>query len=313
MTKIAYVILHYLTADETIACIDSLLSHALAEQDAIIIVDNHSGNGSIEQVERHFAAQNCLHVLKLDQNLGFARGNNAGFQYAKQQLQADFIVLLNNDTEINQPNFRDQLLESYRQDPFDVLGPDIVTLDGQHQNPKALAGYNTAALNQKIARVRRDLFLNRTRLYQLLIWLDRRKSSARPEKGEGGRPATPPPAKARNVVLHGSCLIFAPDYVRRYNGLFSQTFLYCEEEILWQIAQVEKLRLVYQPALQILHKEDRSTKASHRSTIQRRTFKLTHELHSLQALHALISDPEIYRRDLIDPSQGSTGGQHVSN
>lgn len=310
---IAYVILHYLIAEETIACAESLLKNALADQDAIIIVDNHSGNGSIEQVERQFGPQDCLHILKLDQNLGFARGNNAGFQFAKHQLQADFIVLLNNDTEINQPDFRERLLESYRQEPFDVVGPDIVTLDGQHQNPKAPAGYSTDTLNQKIARVRRDLFLNRTRLYQLLIWLDRSKHAVRQEAGRGGSPSNTLLAQASNVVLHGSCLIFAPDYVRRYNGLFSQTFLYCEEEILWQIAQVEQLRLCFQPKLQILHKEDRSTQASHRSTTRRRTFKLNHELNSLLALHDLMDDPEIYRQDLLDPAQPRAGGQHVSN
>lgn len=312
--KIVYVILHYLIAVETIACIESLLKNACYEQDAIIVVDNHSANGSIEQIERQYGQNEGIHILKLEQNLGFARGNNAGFQYAKHQLQADFIVLLNNDTEINQPEFREQLLVSYQQEPFDVMGPDIITLDGQHQNPKASTGYTADALELKITRVRRDLFLNRTRLYQLLIWLDqiKRSNKATAEKKKKDSPYSPP-SKAHNVVLHGSCLIFAPDYVRRYNGLFSQTFLYCEEEILWQIAQIERLKLIFNPNLQILHKEDRSTQASHRSTTRRRTFKLRHELNSLLALRDLMDDPEVYRQDLIDLAQPQAGGQHVSN
>ena len=37
--------------------------------------------------------------------MGFARGNNVGFAYAKEELNSDFIILCNSDTEVLEENF----------------------------------------------------------------------------------------------------------------------------------------------------------------------------------------------------------------
>ena len=216
-------------------------------------------------------------------------------------LQPDFIIMINNDTVICQPDFLKQLFELYADSPFDILGPDIETLDHQHQNPKAQRGFSLEAVNQKIHLTFRDLWLNKTTLYQLLILADRIKRQPAKSSLVSVPTANIPPA-AENVVLHGSCLVFSPRYIQKYRGLFSGTFLYCEEEILWYIAQCEQLKIIYQPQLAIVHKEDRSTRASHKSQRKRRIFKLNHELDSLRQLQAMMLNPEIYKSDMIEAS-----------
>src|SRR5690606_16799582 len=52
------------------------------------------------------------------------------------------------------------------------------------------------------------------------------------------------------VVLHGACMIFDPVYVRKYTGLYSNTFMYMEEYILNYIAEKENLKIVYSPDIQ---------------------------------------------------------------
>ena len=322
--KAVFVILHYLTAEDTLACVRSILGHpdTNACNYEIVIVDNNSNNGSLEILQAAFAPEPLVHLLPLTANLGFARGNNAGFAMAKNQLQADFIVMINNDTVIEQPGFLDAIVRKYEADPFDILGPDIVTLDQRHQNPKALAGFDRATLQRKIKRVRRDLWLTRTHVYNLLIVIDRlshknkdlQKSagtmtqSENPAKSSDLPPAKStgqPPVKSSalvaktNIVPHGSCLIFSPRYVQKYKGIYSGTFLYCEEEILWYIAQQEQLKIVFWPQIQILHKEDRATLASTRTVHHKRIFKLTHELNSLRQLQAMMIDPQVYRSDLL--------------
>ncbi len=122
------------------ACVESLVDNLddSACEYEIVVVDNFSNNGSLELLQNVFAAEQRVHLLPLPANLGFARGNNAGYQMAKTRLQADFILMINNDTIIEQPDFLTQMVLKYQTDPFDILGPDIITPDHRHQNPKAL-------------------------------------------------------------------------------------------------------------------------------------------------------------------------------
>lgn len=41
----------------------------------------------------------------MNDNLGFARGNNKGYRYAKNTLGCNYIIMLNNDTIIIQHDF----------------------------------------------------------------------------------------------------------------------------------------------------------------------------------------------------------------
>jgi len=181
---IAFVILHYKTLEETRECLDSLLKLTQPEsiRMQIIVVDNASNNGSLESLHQQYGTTSDVHFIALPENCGFARGNNAGYAYAKDTLQADFIILLNNDTEIRQPDFMPKLLLIYESTAFDVLGPDIYTLDQQHQNPKAKRGYSKAEVDAKIRQTRCNLWLIKTGLYELLITWNRIKRKRQPVK-----------------------------------------------------------------------------------------------------------------------------------
>lgn len=305
--KTVFVILHYLTLEDTLACVASLRENLATSQDdayETVIVDNGSPNGSGGQLAQRFSGEPGIHLLQLPENVGFARGNNAGYHYARQNLQPDFIVLINNDTKIEQADFLTRLRQVWHETDFDVCGPDIRTPDGRHQNPKAMYGYTPAALARKLTRVKRDLLLARMGLYALLVAADRWKTRAKPQQPEGTResPKKEIPQPAINCVLHGSCLIFSQRYLQRFKGLYSQTFLYVEEEILWQIAQQEHLKLVYTPELQILHLEDRATQAKTGSLGHKLIFKLNHERHSLAQLQAIQTDRRVYLHDVVESS-----------
>ncbi len=71
----------------------------------IIVVDNASSDGSTEFIERNFPG---VRILKLERNLGFGGGSNAGFRAAKNGV----VVLLNNDMRV-EPNFLAPLLRGF--------------------------------------------------------------------------------------------------------------------------------------------------------------------------------------------------------
>ena len=100
----AYLVLHYKNADVTEQCIQSLLSNDM-EDSCIVIVDNASPNGSGKELEEYYEHSEKVTVLLSEENLGFAKGNNIGYQYCVQKLKSDFVCALNNDTLLIQKNF----------------------------------------------------------------------------------------------------------------------------------------------------------------------------------------------------------------
>ena len=131
----AFVILHYRAIDTTRSCVKSI--RALAGDKHIVIVDNASPDGTGKQLAEEFAASPDVTVLLHGKNDGFARGNNVGVRWVCAHLDTDFTVVLNNDVEIPQHDFIPQIARIYAQHPFDLLGPDIVSVfSGIHQSPK---------------------------------------------------------------------------------------------------------------------------------------------------------------------------------
>lgn len=83
MNRLAIVVLNWNSADDTMRCIDSLLAQTPDVPD-IILVDNHSGDDSIDRLERYITRSNKAYIqfIKNDVNSGYSGGNNVGFSYA---------------------------------------------------------------------------------------------------------------------------------------------------------------------------------------------------------------------------------------
>ena len=63
----------------------------------VVMVDNGSTDGSVEFVRQRFPA---VHVVETGSNLGYARGFNAGLEYAAAG-GAEYFLIMNNDTVID--------------------------------------------------------------------------------------------------------------------------------------------------------------------------------------------------------------------
>lgn len=66
-----------------------------------------------------------LILIKNDNNYGFAEGNNIGIRFALNNLNSDYILLLNNDTVVD-PHFLNELINVAESDShIGVLGPTV--------------------------------------------------------------------------------------------------------------------------------------------------------------------------------------------
>jgi len=95
MPKVCIVILNWNGWKDTIECLRSLQNITYVNH-AIIIVDNNSTDESVQKIRAEFPG---VHLIEAQENLGFAGGNNLGIEYALKK-QADYILLLNNDTVV---------------------------------------------------------------------------------------------------------------------------------------------------------------------------------------------------------------------
>lgn len=108
--RLAVVIINYRTANLTIDCLTSLQTQVEVGQHCVIVVDNASGDNSVEQIQQAITANNWsewVKVLPSPVNGGFSAGNNLGIK----AVTADAYLLLNSDT-IVRPGAIASLLEA---------------------------------------------------------------------------------------------------------------------------------------------------------------------------------------------------------
>ena len=93
---ISCVVLNYKKYDETLACVDSIRNQQYQNY-SIVIVENGSKNESWKILNEKYARSKDVFLIKSDDNLGFAKGNNLGIDYAHDILKADIIFVVNSD------------------------------------------------------------------------------------------------------------------------------------------------------------------------------------------------------------------------
>lgn len=249
---LAFVILHYLTTDDTIACIESIIK-CVCEEFRIVVVDNASTNTSFQFLKQRYETNDKIVFLKNIQNLGFAQGNNVGIQYAREKFHPEFVCVLNNDTLLLQDKLYTYLKREYEISGFAVAGPMILTGDGRcNVNP----GKATLPSYEEIQNMRRKIYLERWLHIFRAGWLFSVLRKWRKKKKNKQYIM-----KEYNVILHGCFFAFSVKYFEVFDGFCPNTFLYFEEEILHYKVIKSGLKTVYIPDIIIYHKEDGATSA----------------------------------------------------
>lgn len=273
-THFCFVILHYGDADITTSAINSICVLDSSQVNvSIIVVDNASPNGTGLQIQKQFERTSNFYFISNRANLGFAKGNNVGFLFAKNNLQADFIILMNNDIVIESNNFFDTISKDYDKEKFAVLGPNIYTPNGKQQNPLRKKMLKGVRLKATIAYLHLDWLLTSSFIVPLIFKIFHK---IKPKKASS-RPNIP----INNVELHGSFLIFSPLYIQEFDGLYDKTFMYCEEEFLFARCIAKGLNSRYNPTINVFHNETENRNDEFLKTRNKRLFRIKNCIRSL--------------------------------
>lgn len=126
--KIFIIIVNWNGKQDTLHCLTSLQKVDYPNYE-IVIIDNGSKDDSVSVIRSQFPK---LLVLENQTNLGFSGGNNVGIQYALHH-QADFVLLLNNDTEVSS-DLLEQFMLGFQQFPkAGVLGAKIYLMQDKEK------------------------------------------------------------------------------------------------------------------------------------------------------------------------------------
>jgi len=128
--RFSFIIVSYNTLPLTRAAISSIAKHAASFPHEVILVDNHSTDGSVAALRQEFSG---VKIIELEENCGFAAANNAGAKIAT----GDWLVLMNSDAELlaeTMPVVDDLLRRNPR---LDMLGGQLIFPDGSLQTSAA--------------------------------------------------------------------------------------------------------------------------------------------------------------------------------
>ena len=231
-------------------CIDSLLK--ITKDSKLIIVDNCSPNGSGFVLREKYSEKERISVILNKENQGFAKGNNLGYCFAKETFNPEIIVVMNNDVIIEDEIFEDKIKECFSIKGVDLLGPDIVTLAGNHQNPLAYQPLSSEYISRRIKIDKIKIRFMKWNLFFKMYLAYKRKHPV-PIRNEV-------PAETSDCILHGSCVIYGRLYIEQENFAFLPiTYMYNEEQILYDYLKYKGYKTMYSPSISVLHMQGVST------------------------------------------------------
>ena len=188
----------------------------------ILVVDNASPKDNPDVIKEKYPE---VTLIKSEENLGFAGGNNLGVKAAK----GDYLLFINNDTIVPE-NFIQPLVDTLERDPsIGMVSPKIKF----HWDASLIQYAGYTPMNH---------------------WTIRNSSIGYHQKDDG---AYDQPGETESI--HGAAMMVPKQVVDQVGMMTEIYFLYYEEHDWAAMIKRAGYKVYYQPQSYILHKESLST------------------------------------------------------
>ncbi|MBN1950893.1 MAG: glycosyltransferase family 2 protein [Bacteroidales bacterium] len=141
MTKIAILIPVFNHLDYTKACLNNLdnmlVKAGISENFPVIVIDDGSTDGTSDWIKAHYPQVNLLHG---NGNLWWSGGINVGARHAVESMNCDYVLLWNNDIQIDAAYFSNCLKLVGEYDDTVILGSKIYA-DPKKKTIWSMGGY----------------------------------------------------------------------------------------------------------------------------------------------------------------------------
>ena len=221
------VIVSFNSRDVLLPCLESIYASSPRLSFEVILVDNGSKDGSLQEVRLRFPS---VTVIESGYNSGYTGGNNIGYRQAIGRN----VLFLNPDTLINDGAL-DGLVSRADSDPrCGAIGPKIQRQDGSLQ----LSCYRSPTVINVLCSV---LFLDYIPCWESLSGI---KTHYRAEEY----------MKEMEVdAVSGCCLLVPKVVLDKIGGFDEEYWMYGEENDLCERIRKSGYRILYTPLVSIVH------------------------------------------------------------
>ena len=217
--EVSIITINYNGLEDTIALIESI---PFSENMEVIVVDNASKNQEADTISKRYPQ---VKLIKSEQNLGFAGGNNLGIQAA----QGKYLFLINNDTFFKEFNIQSLIGRIESSPAIGIVCPKIRF--AWDNNPIQFAGYS--------------------RLSRITV---RNHAIGCNEEDRGQHETAHPTPYA-----HGAAMLICRDAIEKV-GLMPECYFLYYEELDWSMMFTRAgYQIWYEPNCTIFHKESKTT------------------------------------------------------
>lgn len=109
MTKVSIILVDYNSHHHTLECLESLSQANFKNIDVNVVIVDNASKDKFQLESSKFQTLN-LNIIYAEENTGFTGGNNLGIQFALDNYSPDYVLLLNNDTLVDE-SFLQELLQ----------------------------------------------------------------------------------------------------------------------------------------------------------------------------------------------------------
>lgn len=219
--KTGIVVLNYNDAIETVKFVNEISSYNTVNQ--VVVVDNGSTDDSLSQLEK---IEN-VKLIALENNLGYAAGNNAGLRYLYDQ-DYDNYIIANPDIIVDKRNLVDFIAYMNSLSEYQIFGPTI------SEHGEINHGWKQRTINYDIY----DNYPIINRLFKKMI-----KYSKRHYIG----------ASSSVDCISGCFFGIKKEVIDQIGFLDEGTFLYYEEDILCAKAKKAGLKVCVLNNVKVVH------------------------------------------------------------
>lgn len=271
MTRVGLVMTNYNNASYTRGAVESLAKSPRWSQCDVVIVDNASAAEDVSGLERLKQEYPQIHLVLNKVNVGYFPGLNVGIRYLRERFPGLDLIIVGNNDLVFPPDFIDTvwatepLMERYF-----VIAPDLITLDGVHQNPHVIKAIS------KPRQIIYDLYYANYSLALAIRWFARvTRRFTRRSDSDSHRIAGP---------IHmgiGACYILGPQFFRHFKELWAPTFLMGEEFFLSKQLRDQGQQVYYEPLIQVQHHDH----ATVHKVPNRQMWQVSREAHKVYRQH----------------------------
>ena len=128
MKKVSVIIISYNVRSYLAQGIDAILKSNYAKLE-IIVIDNHSYDGTCDYLKENYQDIDLLHVISNSENVGFGKAVNQASKIAT----GEYLMVLNPDTIIEENTISTLVDYVNENDGVGMVGPKILNADGTLQ------------------------------------------------------------------------------------------------------------------------------------------------------------------------------------